>query len=69
MAMGLYTLVPFLGPVIGPVAGGWIAEKSRWQWVFWSTSIFDGFVQILGFLCLEESTCFDFTVYKFIDHP
>ncbi|KAF9652760.1 MFS polyamine transporter [Thelephora ganbajun] len=55
MAMGLYTLAPFLGPAIGPMAGAWIAEKSRWRWVFWSTSIFDGFIQILGFLYLKET--------------
>lgn len=58
MAMGLYSLAPLLGPVVGPMTGAWIAEKSKWQWVFWSTSIFDGFLQILGFLYLKESTCF-----------
>jgi MFS family permease len=59
MAMGLYSLAPFLGPVVGPMAGSWIAEKSRWQWVFWSTSIFGGFVQLLGLLYLKESTYFE----------
>ena len=64
MAMGLYSLTPLLGPVIGPMTGAWIAEKSRWRWVFWSTSIFDGFIQILGFLYLRESTYFELHIMQ-----
>jgi MFS family permease len=60
MAMGLYALIPFLGPVVGPMTGAWIAEKSRWQWVFWSTSIFGGFLEVLGFIYLKESTFYRF---------
>ncbi|KAF9235761.1 MFS polyamine transporter [Melanogaster broomeanus] len=54
-AAALYSLAPFLGPVIGPITGAWIAEYSTWRWVFWSTSIADGVVQILGMLFLQES--------------
>jgi MFS family permease len=32
-AISIYSLVPLLGPVVGPVAGAWIAEKSTWRWV------------------------------------
>ena len=32
-AMSIYSLGALLGPVIGPVAGAWIAEKSTWHWV------------------------------------
>jgi len=31
--------------------------------------IFNAFVQILGTLYLDESACFDFTVYKVTDRP
>ncbi|GJE90729.1 MFS polyamine transporter [Phanerochaete sordida] len=54
-AVALYSLAPLLGPVVGPVAGGWIAEKSTWRWVFWSTSIVDGLVQFLGVFFLQET--------------
>ncbi|KAI0703412.1 MFS polyamine transporter [Cytidiella melzeri] len=54
-AVALYSLAPLLGPVIGPVAGAWIAEKSTWRWVFWSTSIVDGGIQVLGVLFLQET--------------
>ncbi|KAF9042749.1 MFS polyamine transporter [Hymenopellis radicata] len=54
-AIAIYSLAPLLGPVIGPIAGGWIAEKTTWRWVFWSTCIFDVFVQVLGLFFLRET--------------
>ena len=32
-AMAIYSLAPMMGPVVGPIAGGWIAEKTSWRWV------------------------------------
>lgn len=57
MAMSLYCLAPFLGPTIGPMAGAWIAQEFVWRWVFWSSTIFAGLVQVLGLCFLKESTC------------
>ncbi|KZT11969.1 MFS polyamine transporter [Laetiporus sulphureus 93-53] len=54
-AIALYSLAPLLGPVIGPVCGAWIGQRSTWRWVFWSTTIVDGFVQCLGLLFLRET--------------
>ncbi|KAI0833706.1 MFS polyamine transporter [Trametes gibbosa] len=54
-AIALYSLAPLLGPVIGPTCGAWIAQKSTWRWVFWSTTIADGVVQILGLFFLRET--------------
>ncbi|KAI8981395.1 MFS polyamine transporter [Trametes punicea] len=54
-SIALYSLAPLLGPAIGPVAGGWIAEKSTWRWVFWSTSIVAGAVEIVGYFALPET--------------
>lgn len=39
-----------VGPATGPLVGGWIAEKSKWQWVFWSVSIADALLQVAGFV-------------------
>jgi len=55
MAMALYSLAPLLGPVLGPVTGGWISERSTWRWVFYSTTILDVVVQVLGFFFLQET--------------
>ncbi|OCH91714.1 MFS polyamine transporter [Obba rivulosa] len=54
-AIALYSLAPLLGPVIGPAAASWIAQKSTWRWCFWATSIVDAFIQGLGVLFLKET--------------
>ncbi|OSD03245.1 MFS polyamine transporter [Trametes coccinea BRFM310] len=54
-AIAIYSLAPLLGPAIGPVAGGWIAERSTWRWVFWATSIAAGISQAIGFFALRET--------------
>ena len=54
-AMALYSLMPLLGPAIGPIAGGFIAQYSTWRWVFYSTSIAAMLVQFLGFFFLKET--------------
>jgi MFS family permease len=57
-AIAIYSLAPLLGPVVGPVAGAWIAEKSTWRWVFWSTTLVDAAVQVVGVFALQESLFF-----------
>ncbi|KAK7689627.1 hypothetical protein QCA50_007420 [Cerrena zonata] len=54
-AIAVYSLAPLLGPVVGPLAGAWIAERSTWRWVFWSTTIVDAFIQCLGVIFLKET--------------
>lgn len=54
-AIALYSLAPLLGPVIGPVCGAWIAQKTTWRWVFWSTSIMNGVIMVLGVFLLRET--------------
>ncbi len=41
--------------MVGPVAGGFIAEYTTWRWVFWSTTIAAGFIQVAGYFWLAES--------------
>jgi multidrug resistance protein len=38
-AMAVTALGPILAPVIGPVAGGFIAQKLSWRWTFWIVGI------------------------------
>ncbi|KAG2135087.1 MFS polyamine transporter [Suillus clintonianus] len=54
-AVAIASLAPLLGPVVGPITGAWIAERSTWRWVFWSTSIVDAAVQIIGVFLLQET--------------
>ncbi|KAI1620780.1 major facilitator superfamily domain-containing protein [Exophiala viscosa] len=54
-AISIYSLAPLLGPAVGPIAGGYIALKTTWRWCFWSTSIVDAGVQVLGLIYLRET--------------
>ena len=44
-----------LGPAIGPIAGGFIAENTTWRWVFYATSVTAAFIQIVAFFFLPET--------------
>lgn len=54
-AISIYSLMPLLGPAIGPIAGGWIAERTTWRWVFYSTTIVCGVIQVAGLFFLQET--------------
>ena len=54
-ALSIYSLMPLLGPALGPVAGGWIAERTTWRWVFYSTTIASVAIQIIGYFLLQET--------------
>ncbi|CAL8576335.1 hypothetical protein XPA_002222 [Xanthoria parietina] len=54
-AISLYSLAPLLGPAIGPIAGGFITEKTTWRWAFYATSIADALIQLSGVFFLRET--------------
>lgn len=54
-AISIYSLAPLLGPAVGPIAGGFIAENTSWRWCFWATSIADALIQISGLFLLRET--------------
>lgn len=54
-AISIYSLAPLLGPAVGPIAGGFIAEKTTWRWVFYATTIVDGLIQLAGLFLLQET--------------
>lgn len=54
-AISLYSLAPLLGPAIGPVAGGFIAENTSWRWAFYATTIADAVIQCFGLFFLQET--------------
>ncbi|KAG4030662.1 hypothetical protein MFRU_011g01200 [Monilinia fructicola] len=54
-AVSVYSLAPLLGPAIGPIAGGFIAENTTWRWVFYATTIADAFIQMTGLFFLQET--------------
>lgn len=34
LALGLWSMTTVLGPIIGPLSGGWLTENLSWHWIF-----------------------------------
>ena len=52
------TIVVFaqsLGPVIGPIAGGFVSEQLGWRWAYWILLCFTGPATVLMTLLMNES--------------
>ncbi|KAK7451300.1 hypothetical protein VKT23_012641 [Stygiomarasmius scandens] len=55
-ATSLFSASTFLGPVLGPIVGGYIAESDvSWRWVVWVSMIFAGFAASCAILFLPET--------------
>ncbi|KLT44968.1 MFS general substrate transporter [Cutaneotrichosporon oleaginosum] len=55
LAMGVFSAMPFLGPAIGPVAGGFLSMKAKWQWVAAVIALFSAVLTFAGWLWLPET--------------
>ncbi|KIY72592.1 polyamine transporter [Cylindrobasidium torrendii FP15055 ss-10] len=40
--MAIFSFTIFMGPCVGPLIGGWIAERAGWRWLYWVLFIFAG---------------------------
>ncbi|KAK9334135.1 major facilitator superfamily domain-containing protein [Lipomyces starkeyi] len=54
-AMSFFTLAPFMGPVFGPIIGGFLTEYVSWRWTFWLVLIISGVMFIFLLFCLPET--------------
>ncbi|KAF6827252.1 MFS multidrug transporter [Colletotrichum plurivorum] len=55
-AVSVYSIAPLLGPVLGPAAGGFLAEFAGWRWIFWALCIMATALGIVMFLVLRETS-------------
>jgi DHA1 family multidrug resistance protein-like MFS transporter len=51
-----FALSPLLGPVVAPVASGWVAQELGWRWVDWLTLIVSGGAFVVAVLFLPETS-------------
>ena len=56
-AISIYSLAPLLGPVVGPIAGAWVAEKSTWRWVVCLILFFNTRFLTLTYIVLVDVHC------------
>ncbi|KAF5368931.1 hypothetical protein D9758_002914 [Tetrapyrgos nigripes] len=42
LAMATFSFAIFMGPVLGPLIGGWIGQEVGWRWIYWVLFIFTG---------------------------
>ncbi|GAK64347.1 MFS polyamine transporter [Moesziomyces antarcticus] len=55
-AMSLFSCSVFIGPVMGPIVGGFVTQSYLgWRWVFWIMLIFAGVCWIVTTLFLPET--------------
>lgn len=54
-ALAVYSVAPLLGPVIGPVAGGFLVAAKGWPWVFWVLAMVGGAMTLLCLALLRET--------------
>ncbi|KAK5056167.1 hypothetical protein LTR84_012720 [Exophiala bonariae] len=55
MATGLFVTTPFLGPALGPIAGGLLGETQGWRWILGLIAILGGVVCITTVLVIRET--------------
>lgn len=55
LGVTIYCSAPFLGPTLGPITGGFLAEAAGWKWVDAMTAIFAGAMWVIGGLIIPET--------------
>ncbi|THV45954.1 hypothetical protein BGAL_0432g00010 [Botrytis galanthina] len=55
VTMAVFSGGQMIGPVVGPIFGGYLAQEQGWRWVFWLMVILSGAVYIPSVLLMRES--------------
>lgn len=55
MATAVFAAAPFLGPAIGPIAGGFLGQAAGWRWIMAFMAIFSGIALVIGALLAPET--------------
>ena len=55
IATSIFAMAPFLGPALGPIAGGFLGQAEGWRWVEGMTAIFSGVFWILSTFLYPET--------------
>ena len=55
LAFSIFATAPFMGPVLGPIMGGFISLTVGWRWVQGVCCVFIGIVWIVGIFLIPET--------------
>lgn len=55
LGMTVFAAAPFLGPALGPIVGGFVAENVGWRWLQGVQALLCGFLWIGGSLLIPET--------------
>lgn len=56
VAFSVFSAAPFVGPALGPIFGGLIADyTSTWRWVYWTFLIVAGFGYVIFMVLVPET--------------
>lgn len=53
--MAAFSAAPFIGPAIGPLVGGFLADAAGWRWLYWIQLILSGIVWFLITFTVPET--------------
>ena len=53
--MAAFSAAPFLGPVVGPLVGGYLSMSNGWRWLYWIQLILAGTAWILITFTVPET--------------
>ncbi|KAF4949249.1 hypothetical protein FSARC_13555 [Fusarium sarcochroum] len=55
LAMSMFSGAPFMGPALGPIAGGFLGQTEGWRWLHGLLAIFTGVIWIIASLFVPET--------------
>lgn len=55
LGMSIFGAAPFMGPVLGPIIGGFVTQTIGWRWVQGICAIFIGTVWLVGCFLMPET--------------
>ncbi|RTE81569.1 hypothetical protein BHE90_003879 [Fusarium euwallaceae] len=54
-ASGVLGTAIVMGPVLGPVCGGWMSQRASWRWTCWVPAIAAVVVEVISIFSIDES--------------